>query len=252
MALGLLSLLLAAYHGIGPAKVQLQVDGVERSFLVYDSQVPKSNAPLVLVFHGHGGSSEQAASSFHLQERWPEAVIIYPQGLPTATRRDPEGKRPGWQTSDGANGNRDIKFVDALLKWAIEKHRVNPRRVYAAGHSNGGAFVYVLWKARNNAFAAFAPSAASSAAVISQLPPKPTIILASEADQVVTYAMQERTIERVKDICLTSEEGVTWAEDCTLYKGGSGGADVVVYLHEQGHRLPKQAGERIAKFFREH
>ncbi|MBV6504006.1 MAG: hypothetical protein AKCLJLPJ_02101 [Fimbriimonadales bacterium] len=252
MAVAIISLLLTAFHGFAPAKVQLQVDGLERSFLVYDSKISKTDSPLVLVFHGHGGSSEQAARSFRLHDSWPEAVTVYPQGLPTSTGRDPEGKRAGWQLVSGGNGDRDIKFVDAILRWAIEKHRVNPKRVYAAGHSNGGAFVYLLWKARSQAFAALAPSAASSTALISKLPPKPIMVLASESDRIVSYDVQERAIKRVKDICRSPEKGAAWAKECTLYKGGAGGADVVVYLHEQGHRLPGDAGEKIAKFFREH
>ena len=53
--------------------------------------------PVILMFHGHGGSIKESIGQFDLQKYWPEAVIVYPQGMPTITGRDPEGKETGWQ-----------------------------------------------------------------------------------------------------------------------------------------------------------
>src|SRR5262245_40801632 len=60
------------------------VDGVERTALVATPRTSAPHQPLVLVFHGHGGTSANAARTFRIHELWPEAVVIYPQGLPTA------------------------------------------------------------------------------------------------------------------------------------------------------------------------
>ena len=40
-----------------------------------------------------GGTMNFAARRFRLHELWPEAVVVYPQGLATKTPRDPAGKR---------------------------------------------------------------------------------------------------------------------------------------------------------------
>ena len=42
--------------------------------------------------------------------------MVYPQGLNTPGKlTDPEGKKPGWQHGPGAEGDRDLKFFDAML-----------------------------------------------------------------------------------------------------------------------------------------
>src|SRR5690348_2580927 len=133
----------------GLARQTWTIDGVQRTALV---ALPKGDArevPLVFVFHGHGGTSLNAARTFRTHEFWPEALVVYPQGLPTMGQvTDPEGKLPGWQHMPGSEGDRDLKLFDAMLKWAGEKYSVDPARTFAAGHSNGGSFVYALWAAR--------------------------------------------------------------------------------------------------------
>lgn len=88
------------------------VDGVERAAIIYPNTKPSSNigSPLVLGFHGHGGRAEFVARRWSVHTLWPEAVVIYLQGLPTATLRDPEGARPGWQIAPGGQ-NEDRKSV---------------------------------------------------------------------------------------------------------------------------------------------
>ena len=113
-----------------------------RQGLLYVPEAAKSMpAPLVFCFHGHGGNTRNAARSFRLHEVWPEAIVVYLQGLNTPGQlTDPEGKKPGWQKSAGDQGDRDLKFFDAVLKSIRQDYRVDDRRVYSMGHSNGGGF----------------------------------------------------------------------------------------------------------------
>ena len=88
--------------------------------------------PVVFAFHGHGGSMQNAARSFGFHTLWPEAVVVYPQGLNTPDRlTDPEGKKPGWQSAAGDQGDRDLKFFDAVLKNLRQDYKVDSRRIYA-------------------------------------------------------------------------------------------------------------------------
>lgn len=100
--------------GLGPTIQTFDVDGVKRQALAYHGT--SAHPPLLLVFHGHGGSMNQAARSFDAHELWPEATVIYPDGLPTKGRTDPNGTRKGWQVRPDALGDRDLNFVDAILK----------------------------------------------------------------------------------------------------------------------------------------
>src|ERR1051325_749978 len=83
----------------GLARQQWTVDGVAREALVYVPSAARTNpTPVVFAFHGHGGSMLNAARTFSVHTRWPEAIVVYPQGLNTPGRlTDPDGRRPGWQ-----------------------------------------------------------------------------------------------------------------------------------------------------------
>ena len=37
------------------------------------------------------------------------------KGVPTAASNDPQGKQSGWQYHIGENGDRDVRFFDAVL-----------------------------------------------------------------------------------------------------------------------------------------
>lgn len=126
------------------------VGELTREALVYlPSKKSDDAAPVVFGFHGHGGSSQNAARSFGFEKLWPEAIVVYMQGIPTPGRlTDPEGKRNGWQSDAGDQGDRDLKFFDAVLATLREKYKVDDRRIYSSGHSNGGGFTYLLWAKR--------------------------------------------------------------------------------------------------------
>ncbi len=61
-----------------------KVDGVERTALVYAPQsATKVATPRVFAFHGHGGTMNYAACTFAYHILWPDALVVYMQGLPT-------------------------------------------------------------------------------------------------------------------------------------------------------------------------
>src|SRR5262245_48669747 len=76
------------------------VDGVKREAIVFspakppDPNGPKS--PLVFAFHGHGGNMQGTANLMKFQQLWPDAVVVYPQGLLSPSPHDPDAKRTGW------------------------------------------------------------------------------------------------------------------------------------------------------------
>jgi polyhydroxybutyrate depolymerase len=230
------------------AKKEIDVGGTVREALV---RLPagEAAAPVVFVFHGHGGSGQNAARQFRIHKLWPEAAVIYPQGLPTPGMFDKEGKRPGWQKLPGEQDNRDLKFFDAALAWLKKERLVDEKRIFATGHSNGGAFTYLLWSERAEAFAALAPSAAGSR-LARQLKPRPAMHIAGEGDTVVPFETQKRTMEAARQANGCESEGKEWAKGCTIY-GSPQGAPFVSFVHPGDHKFPEAAPELIVRFFKE-
>jgi polyhydroxybutyrate depolymerase len=233
-------------------KREWTVDGVPREALVFAASRPtEGGSPVVFAFHGHGGTMRHAAATFAYQKHWPEAVVVYMQGLNTPGRlTDPEGKKAGWQSAVGDQGDRDLKFFDALLATLKQDYKIDERRIYCTGHSNGGGFTYVLWVARPDVFAAFAPSAAVAARQMKDLKPKPVMHVAGEHDELVKFAWQQLTMTRLRTLNECGE-GSSWDKYCTQYSSKRD-MPVVTMIHPGTHKFPGEAPPLIVKFFKEH
>ena len=229
-----------------------EVDGVTREALVYlPAKKTEGKVPLVFDFHGHGGTAKNAAKTHHIHETWPEAIVVYMQGLNTPGKlTDPEGKKSGWQAGPGDQKDRDLIFFDTVLASLKKDHAIDEKRIYATGHSNGGGFTYLLWAKRGDTFAAFAPVAAAAGPYFVDAKPKPLFHAASEKDPLVTFAMQQRTLDRVKKLNACDENGEDFAKDCKRY-ASKNGTPVVIYLHSEGHKYPEATPALIVKFFQE-
>ena len=235
---------------------QWQIDDTPRKALwAIPDSAKATPSPLVFVFHGHGGTMENAAKSFGIHRLWPEAIVVYMQGLPTpGALTDPQGKLPGWQKTLGDQNDRDLKFFDAVLKTLREQYKVDDKQIYCTGHSNGGAFTYLLWAERGETFAAVAPSAAAYRRY-QDLKPKPALHVAGQNDHLVAYAMQQRMMDFVRQLDGCSATGQPWATSGplvgTLYPSDKG-TPFVSLIFPGGHQFPAEAPGLIVRFFKEH
>jgi polyhydroxybutyrate depolymerase len=248
-----LSLYLSLAITAEPTKHEWKVDDVQRQAIVYASP-PKDGVkpPAVFVFHGHGGTMQQAARSFRMHEHWSEAVVVYPQGLPTpGALTDPDGKRAGWEHTPTQKGGRDLKFFDAMLATLKDKYQIDPKRVYATGHSNGGGFTYLIFSQRQDVFAAIAPSSCGGAQHLRDAKPVPTFHIAGESDPLVKMTLQQRTIDAVKKLNQCESDGKDWAKHCKRYESKSG-APLITYIHAGDHKFAQESVPLIVKFFKEH
>lgn len=237
----------------GFQKLELEVEGVARSGIVYAPATAREKpTPVVFVFHGHGGTAFNSGRSFAMHKHWPEAISVCLQGLNTPGRlTDPEGKKPGWQHGAGAEGDRDLKLFDAVMAHLKKTYKVDAKRVFSTGHSNGGGFTYLLWQMRPEVLCAVAPSAAASArSSNAPFKPKPCMHIAGTQDPLVKYAWQELAMAKVKQINQCEPEGTPWAKDCTLFPSNVG-APFVAFIHQGTHKFPEEAPPLIAKFFKE-
>jgi len=120
-------------HDAGETTETLTSGGIERQYILrvppgYDGSQP---APLVFAFHGYATSARFTADSTGLAAATDERgwITVFPDGTGTPQR---------WNVYDSAAGVDDTRFVRDLLAHLEASLCINPARVYAAGHSNGG------------------------------------------------------------------------------------------------------------------
>ena len=132
----------------------ITVDGRERSYLL---EVPKNPQGLVLVCHGFGGSAEDmrgwAGFSKILDAH--HFVFAYLDGLP-----DAKGKR-NFQVEYQFQDTKinDVKFAQLLVAQLIKQYKLDPKRVFCTGMSNGADFSYYLARQSKPIVRAVAPIA---------------------------------------------------------------------------------------------
>ena len=225
-------------------RVRWEVDGQTREAIVHAPEEPADGPlPVVLAFHGFGDNAVNFQHT-NLHRAWPEAVVVYFQGL--TTRRG----LPGWLVQPG-DANRDLALVDAALVWLRETYDVDEARLYATGYSNGGMFTYLLWAERAEVFAAFAPVAARLRDAVEPTTPRPVFHVAGMADRVVDYRDQEAAIETAIAVNGVGGSSDGCGAGCTVH-GVGGETPVRVWRHPGAHVYPRDTSERIVAFLREH
>ncbi|MBV8030779.1 MAG: hypothetical protein JO035_04660 [Betaproteobacteria bacterium] len=151
MALRLFPLVLLFLAGFAQAALTerfLQHDGMKRRYVVYvPSSLEQSSAPraALLNFHGGGGHAEQHMKTSGMN-RVADAhgfIVVYPDGTsaggPLLTWN--AGTCCGYAVRARVD---DVGFVRKLAAELVRDFRVDPKRLYAAGHSNGGMLAYRL------------------------------------------------------------------------------------------------------------
>jgi polyhydroxybutyrate depolymerase len=131
----------------------IEVAGVRRSYLLHlpPSHPPDEPMPLLLVFHGGGGTGSNIAEHTGLS--------------PAATRRGyaviyPDGVNGYWSDGRAARaGADDVGFVRLLLDSLRRELPFDSRRIFATGISNGAGMAFRLACDLPGTFAAIAPVA---------------------------------------------------------------------------------------------
>ena len=230
-----------------PKLMTFPAGGVDRKAIVYAPASKTGRAPLIFAFHGHGDSAENYVG-VDLQSAWPEAVVVYFEGLPV---RD---GLSGWQTEPGQDSDRDLKLVDAALAALRKTYKIDDERVYATGFSNGAHFTYLLWAERPAVFAAFAPVAGRIRPDAVPAQPKPLLHVGGKNDHQVDFADQTAAMETARKVDGVAANptfctSVMTATRCTLY-ASSNGTPVMTLVHPGGHAYPEGTSEEIVKFFK--
>ena len=172
---------------VSSGTIELDVPPLKRLFLLrlpdgYDGKSPR---PVIVVFHGFTMNAHLMESLADFAAAWPEAVVVYPQGLPRRFEAMARaGAQPGWQISTGELDDRDLSFFDALVGW-LRRNLCVEDRVFVSGYSNGAYFANLLGCERASLVAGVA--AASGGATCAPKEPRPVIITHGTRDPVLAY-----------------------------------------------------------------
>ena len=136
---------------------KMYVAGGLRSYLLH---IPAHydtirRAPLVIVLHGHGESAENFEKYTGMSDKADVEgfIAVYPQA---------QGNPSDWHTAiDGPRKRDDITFVRDIIELLERNYRIDHRRIYAAGHSNGGIMTYRLASTLSDKLAAVGVTAGS-------------------------------------------------------------------------------------------
>jgi polyhydroxybutyrate depolymerase len=152
-----------------------------RESLVYvppDAEGAGRAAPLVLAFHGGGINAERMAEFCGLAEKADREgfVVAFPEG----TGRVPHART--WNAGQCCGhafkyGVDDASFVARLLDELLRTHRIDERRVYACGVSNGGMLSYTLALKLSDRIAAIGSIAGQMCVDVDRPPSHPVGVL---------------------------------------------------------------------------
>ncbi len=150
----------------------LEAGGVERSYVVHvpASYDPATPSPVVIMFHGGGGTARGAMWQTGWTDKAEEEgfLAVFPEG----TRADPT-----WparflynpQTWNDGSGRinlgaarrqvAEVEFVRAMIEDLCVRFAVDRRRIFATGFSNGASMAFRVGRELPKCLAAIAPVA---------------------------------------------------------------------------------------------
>ena len=232
---------------------ELESGAQVRQYLLHVPATYKAEQPsaLVLVFHGAGPGAQRFAdySRFSTVADREGFLVVYPQGL---------GERPAWNPSPGSG---DIQFVRDLIDHLQRRCNVNPGRIYATGHSNGGGMVHRLACDLADRIAAIGPvSGAYPSGQCSPSRPVPVFAIHGIADPIVPYegipdwastwaarnGCDPEPAEVIHNVLIGEQQ----------WKNCRDGADVILYtIQDLGHDWTHDLinfGQTLWDFFEQH
>ena len=136
----------------------IEHEGLERSFLIYVPTNIKENAPLVVAIHGYTSSAKTLMGYSGINQVADKEgfLVAYPQG--TKDSRDNNFFNVGYEFHSDSKVN-DVNFIREIVLNLTKEYKLNSKRVFATGMSNGGDMSYLLACTSSDLFTAVAPVA---------------------------------------------------------------------------------------------
>ena len=210
-------------------------NGVNREYVLYipNSYDGTSSVPLMLNFHGFGGSASdymQEADMRSLAEA-NTFILIYPQGSCLDGLSHWNACPIGEDNKSDAD---DFGFVEAMITEISSQYNVDMERIYAAGYSNGGMMAYGLANYKSDLVAAVASvSGVMLECTGSTGHPMAVVHLHGTSDGVLPYngSSDWSSVQSTLDYWINFNNTITTP---TVSNDNSGGMLIEHYVYDQG------------------
>jgi polyhydroxybutyrate depolymerase len=245
--------------------INLTVDGIERSFIVYLPTGYNNAGKLPMIFAIHGGSGTPEGminiANFKPIADRDKVILVYPSGI----QKNWNDGRP---TTPYELGINDVSFFNQMCDYMVTNYSVDGTKIYATGISNGGFMSSRLGCELSNRIAAIAVDAATIEATTiapgcNPGRPVPAIYIHGTLDPLVpftggtvspgaggTVISHFQAIDKwvtingcnrtpsVTDLPDIANDGTTIKQ--RVYSGGMNGSEVVSYvILNGGHTWPQ-------------
>ncbi|MBS2211279.1 hypothetical protein KEM09_07700 [Carboxylicivirga mesophila] len=174
----------------GKMTKELVVNGTTREYIIYvpESYMGTSSLPLLLSFHGLTSNMEfnYAYTKFNELAENENFIVVHPNGIDNK-----------WTLSE--NNNPDIDFIEAILDHLEKDYKIESKRIYSTGMSNGGNFSFTLACGLSNRIAAIASVTGLmlQTAIGDCIPTRPLSIfhIHGTEDPIANYAFVQRGLD---------------------------------------------------------
>jgi len=209
------ALVLSMFPLLGQAETgSLLVDGLKRTYRLHVPATYRRDTPAGLLFAFHGGSGTGAQMERFVdfsRATDPEGFIV---AYPDAVERSWNDGRAVETIRSQREGIDDVKFISALIDAVGLQYNIDPKRIYAAGISNGAMFSHFLAARASKRIAAIAAVAGGVPLGLAKTfhpeSPVSVLIIQGTADPLVPF--QGGPVARDRGSIIPTEEAVEkWA-----------------------------------------
>lgn len=242
-------------------KRSIRVDGAVRTYIVHLPARYRADKlyPLVFVLHGGTANAENAMrmSQMNPKADQEEFIAVYPNGTGKFKDKFLYWNDGSQRLSGEVSNADDVAFFRKLIACLEGNYRIDPKRIYATGLSNGAIMTYRLGVELSDKLAAIAP-VSGALNYNNGLPmyPVSVIIFHGTADKYVPYdggvgkssggQRQDKSVAYAVDFwvkyngCnlapIKTEYGNIIKEE---YSEGKAGSEVILYtIKNGGHAWP--------------
>lgn len=196
-SLVLITALLLSMIAKGPAfaetRTSIDAGRGEVPLFVPDNYSAEQESPLIVLLHGYGSSGSGQENYMKFSALVDRYGFLY--ATPDGTEEAEGDHRRFWNASSACcNFYRasldDSDYVMNIIRQVQAKYRIDPRRIYLIGHSNGGFMSYRMAYEHGDVIAGIASLAGAESGEVRPGPAHPVHVLQihGTADETIAYA----------------------------------------------------------------